>query len=314
MADAQRDGARQIITRRRLFAGGVVGGSAVIAGAIELVNTGTLPGKTLLDRIDGACDVPGPAETFAHSGQTVTGGFFSRARNRTVAYTIAYPPGRVPGSRLSLVVYLYGDGGDHTSPLGNYTLAQTLAAHTTAGPLPPIALVCADGGKNLYWNPHPDDDPLAMLTDELIPLCRKHGLGLGARLGVLGVSMGGYGALLLAERRPDLISAVAAISPAVFTSYAQARAVNSEAFASAADFASDDVITGAGRLHAKPVRIASGNDDPLRPGALALSRRLPRATLYLGPGCHDAAFFSQQQLPSLEFLANHLSTSVPGSP
>ena len=38
--------------------------------------------------------------------------------------------------------------------------------------------------------------------------------------------MGGYGALLLAEKYPGLISAVAAIGPAVWTSYGQARAVN----------------------------------------------------------------------------------------
>lgn len=303
------DGARGLLTRRRVLVGSVAGGVAVLAGAIELVNAGALPGKTLLDRIDGACDVPGPAETFVSPGPTITGMFFSHARNRPVTYTIAYPPGHMPGSRLPLAIYLYGDGGDHNSPLGGYPLGEALAGHTAAGALPPMALVCADGGSNLYWNPHPGDDPLAMLTDELVPLCRRRGLGLGAgRLGVLGISMGGYGALLLTERRPDLISAVAAISPAVWTSYSQARAVNPVAFASAADFIADDVIAGADRLQGKPVRIASGSDDPLRPGAVALIRRLPRATVYLGPGCHDSAFFGQQQLPSLQFLANHLHT------
>jgi len=298
-----------MITRRRLLLGGAAGGVAVLAGAIELVGVGVLPGKALLDRIDGACDVPGPPETFGSAGPTVTGQFFSRARNRTVAYRIAYPPGHMPGSRLPLVIYLYGDGGDQDSPLGIYPLAHALAGVSAAGPLAPMALVCADGGKNLYWNPHPGDDPLAMVTEELVPLCRRHGLGVGpGRLGALGISMGGYGALLLAERRPDLISAVAAISPAVWTSYAEARAVNPDAFASAADFEADDVLKGAARLQNKPVRIASGSDDPLRPGALALIQRLPRATVYLGAGCHDSAFFGQQQLPSLQFLANHLST------
>ena len=50
-----------------------------------------------------------------------------------------------------------------------------------------MALVTADGGTG-YWNPHPGDNPQAMLTDELIPLCRRRGLGtagLGPSLLVL---------------------------------------------------------------------------------------------------------------------------------
>jgi S-formylglutathione hydrolase FrmB len=35
----------------------------------------------------------------------------------------------------------------------------------------------------------------------------------------MGISMGGYGALAIAERYPRQVSAVAAISPAIWTSY-----------------------------------------------------------------------------------------------
>ena len=38
-----------------------------------------------------------------------------------------------------------------------------------------MALVTADGGGG-YWNPHPGDNPQAMLTDELIPMCQRKGL------------------------------------------------------------------------------------------------------------------------------------------
>ena len=40
----------------------------------------------------------------------------------------------------------------------------------------------------------------------------------------MGISMGGYGALILAEKYPDTFAAVAAIGPAVWTSYGQAQA------------------------------------------------------------------------------------------
>lgn len=296
------------LTRRRLLAAG--GGGVVLAalGLVELVNVGALPGKSLLDRLDGACSVPAPPETYAESGPTVVGSFFSRARRRTVGYTLAYPPGHRPGSRLPLVLYLYGDGGSHTSRLGGVAPAHALAGRTHAGALPPMAIGVVDGGS-LYWNAHPGDDPMRMLTDEFIPLCRRHRLGNGPQaIGVLGISMGGYGALLVAEKHPNLVHAVAAISPAIWTTYDQARAVNAAAFTDAQAFADNDVITHAAQLARLPVRIVSGADDPFHPGVVALARHLPAtAHLAVTAGCHDSAFFAEQQLPSLQFLGRHLA-------
>jgi pimeloyl-ACP methyl ester carboxylesterase len=96
----------------------------------------------------------------------------------------------------------------------------------------------------------------------------------------------------------------------VWTSYAQARAANAGAFASAADFARDDVITHASALTGVPVRVASGLSDPFHPGVLALARALPRsAVVEFTPGCHDGAFFASQQHASLAFLGGHLASA-----
>ena len=121
--------------------------------------------------------------------------------------------------------------------------------------------------------------------------------------------MGGYGALLFAEKYPHLIAAVAAISPAIWTSYAQARQANPAAYASAAAFAAGDVVTHAAALGRRPVRVAAGSSDPFYPGVQALARALPApgaAIVYFGPGCHDGSFFTAQEPPSLAFLAGHL--------
>jgi enterochelin esterase-like enzyme len=316
-----RNGPRRLFLRRALA--GIVVVAAAGGTGYELVARGVLPGKDELDRLDGACTVPVPDLTsYAAPGPQVSGTFFSHARNRPVGYTIGYPPGHRPGARLPLIVMLHGYGGNHTSALSGLTPAQAVALRVNGHPLPPMALVTADGGPG-YWNPHPGDNPLRMLTEELIPMCQRRGLGTAPttsvstgggshgkahRIGVMGISMGGYGALLLAEKRPDLVSAAAAISPAIWTTYAQARSANAGAYASAADFAADDAVTHTAALVGLPVRVASGYSDPFYPGVQSLARALPKnAVIEFSTGCHDGSFFTPHEPPSLAFLASHLT-------
>jgi len=309
-----------LASRRRFLGCGlalVAGAAAVGVGGAELISRGDLPGKGELDAIDGACSVAAPdLAPYAPPGPQVSGTFYSAARNRVVGYTIGYPPRHRPGSELPLVIMLHGYGGNHADALLGLSPARAVALGVGGAPLPPMALVTVDGGTG-YWNPHPGDNPQAMLTDELIPLCRRRGLGTESRggaqrIGVMGISMGGYGALLLAEKFPHLTAAAAAISPAIWTSYAQARAANAGAYASAADFAGDDAVTHAGALARVPVRVAVGFGDPFYPGVQALARALPEdpggepATVAFANGCHDNSFFTAQVPPSLAFLARHL--------
>jgi pimeloyl-ACP methyl ester carboxylesterase len=299
------------VTRGGFLGLGLAGAGTLVAGGatlFELVEHGVLPGKQTLDVIDGACDVPHPPLDFSAPGPSYSKRFYSHARGREVGYTIAYPPGHKPGDLLPLVVTLHGEGGDHTSGVGGLSPASALALRVDGAPLRPMAMVTVDGGHG-YWNPHPGDDPMGMVVEELIPLCRRLGLGRPPhRIGALGTSMGGYGAILFAEKFPQLFRAVAAISPAVWTSYVQAKAVNDAAYASAAAFAAADVVTHARALAGIAVRIASGDDDPFHPGVVALARELPEdAVVYFGAGCHSGSFFLQQTPPSLEFLSRHLA-------
>ena len=294
-----------------MLALGLGGAAAVIAGAAtgaELISHGVLPGKTVLDTIDGACSVASPPLEFSPLGPSFSGAFYSRARRRSVGCTIAYPPGHRSGDELPLVVMLHGFGGNHATALAGMSPAQAVALKAGGEPLPPMAMVTVDGG-NGYWNPHPGDDPMTMVTGELIPRCQRLGLGRPPRpIGMMGISMGGYGALLFAEKYPQLIAAVAAISPAIWTSYAQANAANSTAYASAAAFDANDTITHAASLAGIPVRVASGYDDPFYPGVQALARALPAgAIMDFGHGCHTGPFFLEQEPPSLAFLARHLT-------
>ena len=297
-------------SRRRILAFGLGGAAVVVVGgaaAVALVADDVLPGKQVLDRLDGACSVSSPPMAFSSVGPSLSGTFASAARRRRIGYTVAFPPGHGPGSELPLIVMLHGFGGNHTDALSGMSPAQALAIRVGGQPIAPMGMVTVDGGGG-YWNPHPGDDPIGMIVDELIPMCQKLGLGVGPqRIGAMGISMGGYGALRLAELHPDRFVAAAAISPAVWTDYDQAKGANPGAFASRKSFDANNVILQAGNLVGRPVRIASGIDDPFHPGVEALARKVPKSTtVVISAGCHSSPFFTSQEPPSLEFLSRHL--------
>jgi enterochelin esterase-like enzyme len=279
---------------------------ALAGGGYELVEHGVLPGRTRLDEALGRTNVDEPHVRYGTAVPAVSGVFYSAARGKRVAWTISYPPGHRPGDRLPLVLALHGYDGSHKYPIGPVQPARLLASTLNGHPLPPMAVAAVDGG-NGYWHAHPGDDPMRMLVAEFLPMCRRHGLGVGRKIGLTGESMGGYGALLLAEQRPDLAAAVAPISPAVWTTYADSQNANPTAFTSATDFSQHDVIAHASMLQGIPVRIASGRDDPFHPYLEALQNALPAgAQVLFPPGLHNDTFFGSQAMPSLAFLGRHL--------
>jgi pimeloyl-ACP methyl ester carboxylesterase len=160
-----------------------------------------------------------------------------------------------------------------------------------------IVVAALDGGPTSYWHRRASGaDPLADLFDELIPLVDARSGG-GPRV-VMGWSMGGYGALLAAERRPDLFSAVVAASPAVWRRAADA---SEGAFDGAADFAAHDVLASLDRLP-KRVLIDCGEDDPFADVSRELLRRIPGAQGRVRPGFHDSQFWRTLVPEQLAFI------------
>ena len=307
-------------SRRKILTVSLSGVGAILAAgvvAVQLVEHGVLPGKATLDSLDGACSVKTPAVRFAPLGPMISGQFFSSARGREVGYTIAWPPGFAPGDALPLVVMLHGDGGTHETAIKAMSPAQLLAItdpqdSTRLNTKVPMALVTVDGGTG-YWHPHPDDDPMAMVVSELIPLCQEKGLGGNEHgIALMGISMGGYGAIALAEHHPNLARAVAAISPAIWTEYSEAQSVNADAYTNANEFAAYNAVTHAGALEGLPVFVTSGVDDPFHPGVVAFAKVAPSATTVVFPnGCHTDPFFVASEPEALFFLSSHLSDVRP---
>jgi poly(3-hydroxybutyrate) depolymerase len=287
------------LSRRTVLLGGALGALAVATGgAYELVEADVLPGRIALDRSLGRCGSNPPVP--AARAQIQESSFRSAARGREVSMVLAAPPGSLRG--LPVVVVMHGLGGNAHSMLDLH-LDRYLVA---AGGVPPFALVGVDGGDTYWHRRASGDDPVTMIASEVLPRLRRLGLRTD-RIGALGWSMGGYGALLLGQTLgPSRVAAVSASSPAVFTSYAHARTANASAFDGAADFAAHDVLSGLDRLRGVAVSVDCGHSDPFAPATAQIIHGLGHPAGGLFEGCHDGAYWSRRGPAGLAFVGTHL--------
>jgi enterochelin esterase-like enzyme len=222
-----------------------------------------------------------------------------------VPWAIAWPPGKKPGDPLPVCFALPGRGG--VPPMG---FADDVARAIKRGATRPYALVGVHGGVS-YWHKRASgEDRLAMLLDEILPMCRdKYHLGdHGRKRALIGWSMGGYGALLAAETRPDQFAAVCGVGPAVWTSYDAMMLGPRDAFDSAADFAAHDVIAHADRLRTVRVRIDCGTSDPFYGYVSHLTAALPgHWSGGFGNGGHDHAYWSTLAAAEAKFIGRALA-------
>jgi len=300
---------RRTVSRRTMLAAGLglTAAGAAAGGGYGLVEAGVLPGKYALDRALGGCGGPPPPpggpRPARHDAR-----FFSACRRREVSTVTLIPAGLSSPRGLGVVVALHGLGGDAAGTAG--ALATAMAA-LPAGRAPSLAVITVDGGGT-YWHRRADgDDPAGMIVHEVLPRAAALGLRTG-RVGIVGQSMGGYGALLFAEQHAAAVGAVAAISPAIFGTYADARRADPGSFDTAADFGRNDVLAHLTALRGMPVYVACGQDDPFEGNAMQLRMRLTRLTGHrpaggIEAGCHDRAFWARHLPAALAYVSRHLA-------
>lgn len=288
---------------RRALLVGATGATALGTAGVALGVPGVRHKLRTLSRPD---PVPPHAIPRGPTGSVVTGSFASAAMGRAIGWSVAYPAGSAPGTALSMLLVLHGRGDDHRAVLGGHALGAYLSGAVRSG-VPPYALVAVDGGDHSYWHRRSSgEDPQAMITAELLPVLTRRGLRTH-RIGLAGWSMGGYGALLLAEHLGRARVAVVAVdSPALWT-----RAGDSApgAFDGRGDFLAHDVIGQHAGLAGIPIRVTCGTSDPFLPGVRAFLRVVPGADQDLRPGAHNLAFWQYAAPAQLAFVGRHLAAA-----
>jgi len=227
----------------------------------------------------------------------IDGSFVSAARGGVATnWAIARPPGQT--APLRPVIALHGKGQDAAGVMTG-GVEQGLAQAVAAG-IPPFAVVAVDGGGG-YWHKRASgEDSGAMVLDELVPMLGSQGLDT-TRVGFLGWSMGGYGALLLGARLgPARTAAICAVSPALWTS---SGAAAPGAFDGADDYTANSVW-GLPQLGQIPIRIDCGNSDPFYSATKQFIAQLPNPpSNSFSPGGHDGGFWSSQLPAEIAWMA-----------
>ncbi len=138
----------------------------------------------------------------------------SAMNGTTMEYAVYAPPDHRPDEDLPLVVFLHG-GGDSDDAFDRHGISARLDRAIAAGEVPRAVIVLPNGDlgfwANWYDNSRRYED---WVVDEVMPrvAASHHTSGCPDHCHVMGVSMGGSGALRFAHHRPDRFSTVTSIS------------------------------------------------------------------------------------------------------
>ncbi|MFF4060153.1 alpha/beta hydrolase [Streptomyces sp. NPDC001668] len=340
------------------------------------VTAATLTGLTPGSASAASGDLPPMPGTAPVAGATITGEQW--VTQRTVSLTVATPsfttPAKVevtlptgyaadPTRRWPVTYFLVGTNGDQTmfrTTADGESLTSSypsIVVTPSASPLQGVVDTgdTVPGGNSGYWsdwyNNGAGGPPMyeTFVTRQLIPLIEANFRAVPDRAHrvVLGASMGGYGALMLASRHPDLFAATSSLSGAADSNWVPGAAVLS--LSPALDLAPPDSIYGprvtnevrwrghnptdlAGNLGSVDVQLYTGNglpgaaevSDPtsstgcvvesgiVSPETHSLHNRLlalgiPHTFTAYDWGCHTPAMFKQEITESLGRFADRFS-------
>jgi len=251
-------------------------------------------------------------------------------------YRVLLPPG-YPDDGPYPVVYFLHDFFGGSAILWRKGVAAELERRMAAGELPQFVLVAPAGDRG-WWSDSYDGRRRyeSWLHDRLLPEIERRYRVIPGREGraVTGISMGGFGALKSALRRPELWSHASSLSGALIPLDLESvlgfpwlqRRVLLRVFgpieSADAVYHRDDLRTLARRTappDAPPLLLRCGREDEYRlaPAAEKLAARLERSgwqvTLHLEPGAHDWVYWRTSAVETLTWHAHQFQKAPPPS-
>jgi S-formylglutathione hydrolase FrmB len=267
----------------------------------------------------------------AATGRVECNSLPSKILGRTVRYCIVLPPSfdAEKSRQFPVLYFLHGLGDSEQSFIhtGAWNLTEELREK---GAIKEFLIATPDGDASFYIDSK--DGKMRyedFLLQEFFPFVEKRyrvAPGRGHRA-IAGISMGGYGALHLAFRRPQLFSSVGAHSAALIeklpvflgpTPNSPRSRILGEVFGSPPDPAFWDrnsplTLARTAKLQGLKIYFDCGDQDDygFDAGAAALDKILSSRHVaheyHLYPGRHDAAYFGEHLPASLEFASRAFS-------
>jgi S-formylglutathione hydrolase FrmB len=251
----------------------------------------------------------------------------SKILGRAVSYCILLPPSydADKARRYPILYFLHGLGGNQEALLnsGGWNLIEDLR---TQGQIGEFLIATPNGGRSFYIN---SSDGRQRYEDfflrEFLPFIESHYRVQAGRKyrGISGVSMGGYGALRMALRYPEMFGSVSAHSAALIeklptvkvsgTQEGQLARILGGAFGTPFDAAFWErnspftLVRKGPRPAGLQIYFDCGTEDEFgfNAGAEAFhelldARKIPHE-FHLYPGGHDWSYVAQHLPASLEF-------------
>jgi enterochelin esterase-like enzyme len=144
----------------------------------------------------------------------------SPAMKRTMEYGVYTPPGFSPSESLPLVLFLHG-GGDTAHCLDKEGVAEWLDQQIAAGNVPRVVIAVPQGDVGFWANWADGTANYAdWALDEVMPrVAREYGTrACPAGCQLLGISMGGAGAMQMLLAHPGQFAQVSVVSGPTFNS------------------------------------------------------------------------------------------------